>query len=101
MNKLAKEIELDFSLPDFHNKNIKKTLKPSSIIILRSTYCTLTEGNFFFIQMLTTQNSFKAEHFLSMDKVMCKVLEDDCRLPQEESSEKESDSILVFVRKGL
>ena len=35
------------------------------------------------------------------DKVICGVLEDDCRLPEEESSEKESDSILVFTRKRL
>ena len=32
---------------------------------------------------------------------MCEVLEDDCRLPEEESSEKESDSILVFDRERL
>ena len=37
---------------------------------------------------------------LNSDKVICGVLEDDCRLP-EESSEKESDSILVFTRKRL
>ena len=38
---------------------------------------------------------------LNSDKVICGVLEDDCRLPEEESSEKESDSILVFTRKRL
>ena len=38
---------------------------------------------------------------LNSDKVMCGVLEDDSMLPEEESSEKESDSILVFARKRL
>ena len=38
---------------------------------------------------------------LNSDKVVSGVLEDDCRLPEEESSEKESDNILVFARKGL
>ena len=33
---------------------------------------------------------------LNSDKVIC-----DCRLPEEESSEKESDSILDFARKIL
>ena len=35
---------------------------------------------------------------LNSDKVICGVLEDDFRLPEEESSEKESGSILVFAR---
>ena len=35
------------------------------------------------------------------DKVICGVLEDDFRLPEEESSEKDSNSILVFARKKL
>ena len=35
---------------------------------------------------------------LNSDKVICGVLQDDCRLPEEESSEKESDSIVVFIR---
>ena len=38
---------------------------------------------------------------LTSDKGMCGVLDDDCNLPEEESSEKESDSILVFARKRL
>ena len=38
---------------------------------------------------------------LKSDKVVCGVLEDDRRLPEEESSEKESDGILVFARKRL
>ena len=38
---------------------------------------------------------------LNSDKVICRVLEEGCRLPEEESSEKESDSILVFARKRL
>ena len=38
---------------------------------------------------------------LNSDKVICRVLEDDFRLPEEESSEKESDSILDFARKRL
>ena len=38
---------------------------------------------------------------LNSDKVICGVLEDGCRLPEEESSEKESDIILVFARKRL
>ena len=38
---------------------------------------------------------------LNSDKVICGVLEDDCRLPEKESSVKESDSILVFARKRL
>ena len=36
-----------------------------------------------------------------LNSVICGVLEDDCRLPEEESSEKESDGILVFARKRL
>ena len=36
---------------------------------------------------------------LNSDKIICGVLEDDFRLPEEESSEKETDSILVFARK--
>ena len=35
------------------------------------------------------------------DKVICGVLEDDCRLPEEENSEKERDNIIVFARKRL
>ena len=31
------------------------------------------------------------------DKVICGVLEDDCRLPEEESSEKEGDNIFVLT----
>ena len=38
---------------------------------------------------------------LNSDKVICGVLENDCRLPEEERSEKESDSILDFARKIL
>ena len=38
---------------------------------------------------------------LNSDKVICGVLEDDFGLPEEESSEKESDGILVFARKRL
>ena len=38
---------------------------------------------------------------MNSDKVICGVLEDDFRLPEDESSEKESDSILVFARKRL
>ena len=32
-----------------------------------------------------------------MPNIICGVLDDDFRLPEEESSEKESDSILVFA----
>ena len=35
---------------------------------------------------------------LNSDKVICGVLEDDCRLSEGESSEKESDSTLVDYR---
>ena len=38
---------------------------------------------------------------LKSDKVICGVLEDDYRQPEEESSEKESNTILVFARKRL
>ena len=38
---------------------------------------------------------------LNSDKVVCRVLEDDYRLLEEESSEKGSDSILDFARKRL
>ena len=38
---------------------------------------------------------------LKSDKVICGELEDDCGLPQEESSEKDRDNILVFARKRL
>ena len=35
------------------------------------------------------------------DKVINRVLQDDCRLPEEESSEKERDNIFVFARERL
>ena len=35
------------------------------------------------------------------DKVINGVLQDDCRLPEEESSEKERDNIFVFARERL
>ena len=38
---------------------------------------------------------------LNSDKIICGVLEDDCRLPEDVSSEKESDSFYVFSRKIL
>ena len=38
---------------------------------------------------------------MNSDKVICGVLEDDFMLPEEESSEKESDIILVFAGKRL
>ena len=38
---------------------------------------------------------------LNSDKVIRGVLQENCRLPEEQSSEKESDSILVFARKRL
>ena len=40
----------------------------------------------------------KMDSRLNSDKDVCGVLEDDCRLPEEES-DKESDSILVFTAK--
>ena len=38
---------------------------------------------------------------LNSDKVICCGLEEDCMLPEEESSEKETGSILVFARKTI
>ena len=38
---------------------------------------------------------------LNSNKFICGELEDDFSLTEEESSEKESDSILVFARKRL
>ena len=38
---------------------------------------------------------------LNSDKVINGVLQDDCRLPEEESSEKERDNIFVFARERL
>ena len=38
---------------------------------------------------------------LNSDKVICGVLEEDCRLSEDESSEKESTSNLVCARKRL
>ena len=35
------------------------------------------------------------------DKVICGVLEDDCRLPEEKSSKKERDNIFVFARETI
>ena len=60
--------------------------------------CKVTKENLFckssfdYTKMVSRVNS---------DKVKCGVLDDDFRLPEEESSEKESDSTLVFARKRL
>ena len=35
------------------------------------------------------------------DKVINGVLQDDCRLPEKESSEKERDNIFVFARETI
>ena len=49
------------------------------------------------MQSLTTQNGFEAE----LRQSCMRSIEEDCRLPEEDSSEKESDNILVFARKRL
>ena len=33
------------------------------------------------------------------DKVICGVLDDDCRLPEEENSEKERDNTIVLLER--
>ena len=58
----------------------------------------VTKGEKFLIQVAVYS---KMTSRLTSDKVIWGVLEEDCRLPEEESSEKESDSILVFARSRL
>ena len=70
-------------------------LKPSSI---NNTSIDVTYQNFFFNPVA---DYAKMASRLNSVKVICGVLEMDFRLPEDESSEKETDSILVFARKRL
>ena len=85
--------------PIFVIKIFKKTLKPCSINISNYTSLDIIYKENFFLN--PDADYAKMTLRLNSDKVICGVLEDDCRLPVEESSEKERDNIFVFARKRL
>ena len=73
-------------------------LNPSSINISNDASIDITQQrkNFFFNP---DADYAKMASSLNSDKVICGVLEEDCRLPEEESSEKETESILVLLER--
>ena len=74
--------------------------------MLNST--SINISNYMSLNAVTNEKNFnpvadyaKMASRLNRNKAICGVLEDDFRLPDEESSAKESDIILVFARKSL